>query len=358
MATTIGDVARKARVSTATVSRVLAGHGRARPETRDRVFEAARELGYRPSGVARSLRQRATRTLGLIVTDIENPFFPQLVRAVEDAARDLGYAILLCNAADDPEREAGYLDLLVDRWVDGVVIAASSLGGRHREWLADAQLPIVLVNSTDPQIGLPSIASDNHAGGALAATHLVGLGHERFGLITAPPRNTDGPDRLAGARDALGAAGIDGDLVLVASDEAGVAGGERAAADILGRDRRITALVAYNDLMAIGAMRAVRAAGLRIPSDVCVVGFDNVDLAGYVDPPLTTVAQATSKMGHWAVTQLATELADRASARAGDGVQAAGEIAVQRPAPHVILPVWLEVRGSTGPAPRGGAVAG
>ena len=132
MPTTIGDVARRAGVSTATVSRVLTGQGRARPETRDRVVAAARDLGYRPSGVARSLRQRATRTIGLIVTDIENPFFPQLVRAVEDAARELGYAILLCNADDDPERESGYLELLVDRWVDGVVIAASSLGGRHR----------------------------------------------------------------------------------------------------------------------------------------------------------------------------------------------------------------------------------
>jgi LacI family transcriptional regulator len=346
MATTIGDVARRARVSTATVSRVLAGHGRARPETRERVFAAARDLGYRPSGVARSLRQRATRTLGLIVTDIENPFFPQLVRAVEDAARDLGYALLLCNADEDPEREAAYLDLLVDRWVDGVVIAASSLGERHREWLADAQLPIVLVNSADPDVGLSTIASDNYAGGSLAARHLADLGHQRFGLITAPPRNTDGPARLAGARDALKAAGIDGDRILVATDEAGVAGGERAAVDILGRDARVTALVAYNDLMAIGAMRAVRAAGLRIPSDVSVVGFDNVDLSGYVDPPLTTIAQATSDMGRWAVTQLASELADRATARVAGAADSAG--ADSRKEAHVVLPVWLEVRGSTG----------
>ncbi len=348
MATTIADVARRARVSTATVSRVLAGRGRARPETRERVFEAARDLGYRPSGVARSLRQRATRTLGLIVTDIENPFFPQLVRAVEDAARDLGYAILLCNADDDPERESAYLELLVDRWVDGVVIAASSLGGRHREWLVDAQLPIVLVNSTDLQIGLSTIASDNYAGGALAARHLAELGHTRFGLIAAPPRNIDGPARLAGARDTLAAAGIDDDRVLVATDDAGVAGGERAAAEILGRDAGVTALVAYNDLMAIGAMRAIRAAGRRIPSDVSVVGFDNVDLSAYVDPPLTTVAQATSEMGHWAVTQLAAELADRATARTGGGdATPDGE----RGPAHVVLPVWLEVRGSTGPAP-------
>jgi DNA-binding LacI/PurR family transcriptional regulator len=349
MPTTIADVARRAEVSTATVSRVLAGHGRARPETRERVRAAARELGYRPSGVARSLRQRATRTLGLIVTDIENPFFPQLVRAVEDAARDLGYAILLCNADDDPERESGYLDLLVDRWVDGIVIAASSLGARHREWLANAPLPIVLVNSTDTQIGLPTIGSDNRAGGAIAAHYLAELGHRRFGLITAPPRNLDGPDRLAGARDALREAGIDDRAVLVATAEAGVAGGQSAAEEILRREPGTTGIIAYNDLMAIGAMRAVRAAGRRIPVDVSVVGFDDVDLAAYVDPPLTTIAQATSRLGHWAVAELASELAERAAARsatAGGGTT----VSAVRPPAHVVLPVRLEVRGSTGPA--------
>jgi LacI family transcriptional regulator len=355
----IADVARRAAVSTATVSRVLAGRGRARPETRERVFTAARELGYRPSGVARSLRQRATQTLGLIVTDIENPFFPQLARAVEDAARDQGYAILLCNAADDPERESGYLDLLVDRWVDGVVIAASSLGARHREWLADAPLPIVLINSTDAEIDLPSIASDNRAGGALATGHLTALGHRRFGLIAAPARNVDAPDRLAGALDGLRAAGIDEADVLIATNDAGVAGGERAAAEILRRDPTVTALVAYNDLMAIGAMRAVRAAGLAIPADVSVVGFDDVELAAYVDPPLTTISQSTAAMGHWAVDRLTSELADRLVARASAATTTAdgstGQAArtgglVDRVPDHVVLPVLLVTRGSTGPA--------
>jgi len=348
---TIADVARRAQVSTATVSRVLAGRGRARPETRDRVFAAARELGYRPSGVARSLRQRATRTLGLIVTDIENPFFPQLVRAVEDAAHDLGYAILLCNAADDPEREAGYLDLLVDRWVDGVVIAASNLGGRHREWLADAPLPIVLVNSTDHEIGLSTISSDNRAGGALAARHLAELGHRRLGLIGAPPRNVDGPDRLAGARDALRAAGIDDRTIHVAAEDAGVTGGQRAAVEILATDPTVTGLVAYNDLMAIGAMRAVRAGGRRIPDDVSITGFDDVDLAAFVDPPLTTIAQSTAEMGRWAVDQL-MRILGHSPADADASGRPAGPSDLEPPA-HVVLPVRLVVRGSTGPAPAG-----
>src|SRR4029079_9459487 len=169
MTATITDVARRANVSTATVSRVLSGGGGSRDAPRERVLAAARELGYRPAGVARSLRQRATRTLGLIVTDIENPFFPELVRTVEDAARERGYAILLCNASDDPEREAGYLDLLVDPWVDGVVIAASNLGVRHRQWLLAAPLPIVLVNSVDRAIAVPTIASDSVMGGRLAS---------------------------------------------------------------------------------------------------------------------------------------------------------------------------------------------
>jgi LacI family transcriptional regulator len=340
MASTIADVANRAGVSTATVSRVLSGMGGARPATRERVVDAARELGYRPSGVARSLKLRTTRTYGLIVTDIENPFFPQLVRAVEDAARNDGYAVLLCNAADDPDREGAYLDLLVDRRVDGVVIAASSLGVHHREWLDAAPLPVVLVNCSAPGVRHPSIASDNRAGGRLAAEHLVTLGHRRIGALTAPARNVDAPDRLEGVRSALEAAGLDASAIPVATGDAGVAGGERAMRELLGGAPDTTGVVAYNDLTAIGAIRAVRASGRVVPDDVSVVGFDDVDLAAFVDPPLTTIAQSTGDMGRWAVARLA-----EAVARSGGGPADAG------PTAEVILPVRLVVRGSTGPPP-------
>ena len=169
---------------------------------RARVLEAARDLDYRPSEVARSLKRRSTQTLGLIITDIENPYFPQLVRSVEDAARAAGYSVLLCNAADDPEREASYLDLLVDRRVDGLVIAASSLGVRQGDWLAAPPIPVVLVNTAAPDVGLPTIMSDNEQGGRIAADHLLDLGHRRFGYLMPPPRNVDAPDRLAGVRSA------------------------------------------------------------------------------------------------------------------------------------------------------------
>jgi LacI family transcriptional regulator len=350
MATTIADVARRAGVSTATVSRVLSGVGRARPQTEQRVHDAARELGFRPSDVARSLKRRSTLTIGLIVTDIENPYFPQLVRAVEDAAIAEGYAILLCNAGEEPEREASYLELLVDRRVDGLIIAASTIGMRQSAWLASAPLPVVLVNTSVPDVGLPTIVSDNRGGGRAAAEHLLALGHRRFGYLMPPPRNLDAPDRLAGARAALAGSGL-ADALSIAHGAPTVTGGEAAMRDLLALDPHPTAVIGYNDLMAIGAMRAIRRAGLRVPDDVSLVGFDDVAIAAYVEPALTTLRQETVEMGRWAVTRLTEEIAARAAA-AGNGPSdgpPAGRPAV---ASHRIVPVQLEVRGTTGLARR------
>lgn len=335
MTATIVDVARAAGVSTATVSRVLAGLGGARADTQRRVLDATRELDYRPSEIARALKRRSTQTLGLIVTDIENPYFPQLVRSVEDAARAEGYSILLCNAANDPEREVFYLELLAERRVDGLIIAASSLGVRHLEWLTAPRLPVVLVNTAAPDVDLPSITSDNHAGGRLAVEHLLGLGHRRFGYLMAPPRNVDGPDRLAGVRAALADAGLGDGAPTVTTGEPLVGGGETAMLEMLDRAPDVSAIVAYNDLMAIGALRALRQRGRQVPVDVSVVGFDDVAFAAYVEPPLTTIAQGTVEMGRWAVAQMARRL------RSGDEPGAAASVR---------LPVRLVVRGSSGPA--------
>ena len=344
MTATIGDVARRAGVSTATVSRVLAGLGGAGPETRERVLEAARELGYRPSGVARSLKLRTTQTLGLIITDIENPFFPQLVRAVEDAAREHGFALLLCNATDDPDREASYLDLLVDRRVDGVVIAVSGLGARHGEWLAEPPLPVVLVNTVAPGLPHPSIASDSVDGGRQAAAHLLELGHRRLGILTAGARNADAPARVAGARRAVEAHGLDPDGTPVAVGDPDVAGGEAALCRLLELAPDTTGVVAYNDLMAIGAMRGIRASGRAVPGDISVVGFDDVAIAAYTDPPLTTIAQSIGELGRWAVERLVERLA-RADA---DGHTGGGP---RGGASGTVLPVRLIARGSSGPPP-------
>jgi LacI family transcriptional regulator len=340
MTATIADVAARAGVSTATVSRVLAGIGRARPETKARVLEAARALDYRPSEVARSLKRRSTQTLGLVITDIENPYFPQLVRSVEDAARAVGYTVLLCNAADDPEREAAYLELLADRRVDGLIIAASSLGARHGEWLASPPVPVVLVNTAAPDVGLPAIMSDNEGGGRIATEHLLALGHRRFGYLMPPPRNVDAPARVSGVRAALSAAGLPPAALIVVRGEPLVPGGVAATDEILDRIPETTAFLAYNDLMAIGALRALRQRQRPVPAAASVVGFDGVALAGYVDPPLTTVAQRTEEMGRWAVARLT-----------GDGTEGSDGAAAAAASTVVRLPVDLLVRESSGPAP-------
>jgi LacI family transcriptional regulator len=184
---TIRDVATRAGVSTATVSRVLAGIGNPKAETATAVMEAVQELGYRPSGVARSLRMRRTRTLGLIVTDIQNPFFPELVQAADDAARTIGYSILLGSAAYDEQRAMHYLDLMVDRRVDGMIIASSQLSDASWRWLLDSPVPVVVANAEPAGLPVTVITADNVGGMELATRHLTELGHRKIAFIGAPP---------------------------------------------------------------------------------------------------------------------------------------------------------------------------
>jgi LacI family transcriptional regulator, galactose operon repressor len=337
---TIRDVAALAGVSTATVSRVLSGASPARPQTAHRVLAAARQLDYRPSGVARSLQRRRTRTLGLIITDIENPFYPELVRAVEDAALAHDHTVLLCNGAEDPDRERRALEELAERRVDGIVIASGRLTARYSDWLASAPTPIVLVNSHVEGLPVASIVSDNRAGGRLGAEHLIALGHRRIGYLTAPPANAAAGERLAGVHDALRAAGLDPAAMPLEEGDGHVAGGELAMTRLIHRAPELTGILCYNDLTAIGALRALRAVGRRVPAEMSVVGFDGIEAAAYVDPPLTTIEQQTTEMGRWAV--------DRLIGRLHGGSPEALQ--------SVLLPVSLRAGGSSGPppGPRGG----
>lgn len=356
MEPTIRDVARQAGVSTATVSRVISGADPAKPQTRARVLAAIETLGYRPSAVARSLKLRTTRTLGLLVTDIQNPYYPEIVRAVEDAALERNLAVLLCNGADDPSREETYLDLLVDRRVDGIIIASSGLQERQGAWLARRRsVPVVLVNWAAPDMRLPAILGDNRAGGRLATEHLLSLGHRRIGHLSAPARNAAAGERLGGIREALERAGQDPDSLVVVEGDGRVAGGERAVLELLERMPDITGIVCYNDLTAIGAVRKLRAQGRQVPADISIVGYDDIALSALVDPPLTTVAQPTAEMGRWAVRRLG-ELIGLAGGPASDGRSEAGDsgggLNDSLGPPPVILPVELRQRASTA-APRG-----
>ena len=308
---TIREVAALAGVSTATVSRALRGEAGVEPATRERVEVAARELRYRPSGVARSLKLRSTRTLGLIVTDIENPYFPQVIRAVEDAARARGYSVVLADGRRDPEREIQSLELLAAREVDGLLIASSALTARHRSWIDERPCPVVVMNSPSVAEDVPSVASDNRAGGRLACEHLLALGHRRLAFLGTPALNNLSVDeRLEGVRDAMSAAGLDPQELLLVDGDGGVEGGERAARSALEARPEVTALICYNDLTAVGALRGARALGRSVPADLSIIGFDDIELAPYVDPPLTTVRQDTDAMGDWAVRTLLASLGE------------------------------------------------
>ena len=315
---TLADVAARSGVSPATVSRVLSTERGFRPATRARVLAAAQELDYRPSAVARALKRRMTHTIGLVVTDIENPFYPQIVRAVEDAAHDRGYALLLCNAADDAARELAYLNLLLERRVDVILGASSRATRRHAQVLRTAPVPVVLLNSAAPGSGLPAVDGDHRRGARLAAEHLLRLGHTVIGHISAPDTNAAARDRLTGVHDAIraaarrrhaGSGGIPAVRLEVAIGDGHVAGGELAARALLAVPG-LTGIACYNDLTAIGALRAVRAFGRRVPDDVSIVGFDDIDLAAWTDPPLTTVRQPTTEMSRWAVERLAEAISE------------------------------------------------
>ncbi len=349
MPATIQDVAARAGVSTATVSRILSGASRSRPKTRARVLEAVEELDYRPSGIARSLKLRKTRTLGLIVTDIANPYFPELVKAVEDATWERGYALLLCNAVEDPEREAGYLELLAERRVDGIIVAASRIGEHHAGWLARRPVPVVLLNCETDLAGVPAVLSDNRAGGRLATEHLLSLGHRRIGHLAGPPSAAAAELRLAGSREALAAAGLDPAGLLVAQGDGHISGGERAMGELLAADLAMTGVTCYNDLTAIGAIRALRTRGLAVPGDVSIVGFDDLDLSAYIEPPLTTITQQKVRMARWAVERLVAELSE--PSRPGARPTAAAE-PLDRNAHVVHVPVALHVRASTSRPPE------
>jgi len=301
------------------------------------VLHAAAELDYRPSGPARALKLRRSRTLGLLVTDIENPYFPEIVRAVEDAAHERGFAVLLCNATDDPRRELAYINLLLERRVDGIIVAASRVGARHAALLERAPVPVVLINSEAPRSSLPAITSDNRAGGRQAAEHLINLGHRLIGHITAPRTNAAAAARLLGVRDAMRSAGMDPDQLAVAEGDGHVAGGERAMWELLGRTLAPTAVFYYNDLTAIGAIRAVARSGRSVPKDISLVGFDDIELAQWTDPPLTTIAQPKQEMGAWAFARIAIS---------DDGGGRAARTGTVR------LPTSLVVRASTATAQR------
>jgi LacI family transcriptional regulator len=297
---TITDVASEAGVHPSTVSRVLNGHAGStiRPATRERVLAAADVLGYRPSALARSLRLQRTLTLGMLVPDITNPFFSSIIKGAEDAARERGYNLILCNSEDQPEREAAYLRLLRERQVDGVLIASSQMADETIEGLRADSFPFVLVNRAAQDGEDLAVVVDNHAAAVEVVAHLAALGHRRVGHIAGPQNTTTGRDRREGYEAGVRAHGLAHEPALVVEADAfSEDAGDRALGIMLAGPARPTAVFAANDLIAVGMLQRLRRIGVRVPDDLSIVGFNDIPLAGLLEPALTTVRVPQLAMG-------------------------------------------------------------
>ena len=309
MSVTIRDVARAAGVSTATAARALGGYGHASPAARRKVSESARQLGYRPNVVARALVSRATTTVGLVVGDIENPFFAAAARGLADVMDAHGYTVLLANADEDAGRERRAVDALRARQVDGmVVVPAPGASPEHLAELVTAGVPLVLLDRAVVGVAADSVLVRNVAGARAAVAHLAGLGHRRIGVVSDSPEITSSAERIQGYRQALRAAGIAPDADLVSIGGPTRADGEAAALRLLDRPDRPTAVFTANNFMTVGALRAARSLGLRIPDDVALVGFDDLDWTTLVQPPVTVVRQPVADLGRVAGERLLRRL--------------------------------------------------
>jgi LacI family transcriptional regulator len=301
----IGDVARRAGVSIATVSRVLNGTGVVSADRADRVRAAATALGYQPYGPARALRQQRTRVWAVIVADVENPFFTSLVRGIEDVAQARGYRLVLCNSDEDLDKENGYLEIAVAERMAGVVIAVASTDESGLEPLREHGIPVVAVDRRLANRDVDSVSIDNRLGAAQATEHLLARGARHVACITGPSRLSTANERLAGYEDALRRHHRRVERSLVRRADFKQEGGHRAARSLLALRARPDALFVCNNLMTLGALHALREAGLCVPDDVALVGFDEAPWTALTSPALSVVAQPAYEMGRAAATLLA-----------------------------------------------------
>ncbi len=301
----IKRVAREAGVSTQTVSRVINNRPDVSPETRQRIQQIIRRLDYQPDAIARSLVSRRTRTLGLITADFSDYFFTQVIAGAEAEARRQGYFFMLGSTQRNPEDEPVYIRLLTERHVEGILWArpSSEPDDRHMVALLEQGVPVVTTAYHLPNQTLTVVDVDNVEGGDQATRCLLEKGRRAVAMISGPMSWKSAMDRTLGYRRALESAGLGFDAALVVEGDWSYASGHQALRQLLARGKSFSALFAQNDQMAIGAMRALREAGQRVPEDVAVVGYDDIPVAEFCDPPLTTVRQPMCEVG-----QLATRL--------------------------------------------------
>lgn len=298
------DVAELAGVSVTTVSHVINQSRPVSDELRSRVLNAMAELGYQPNTLARSLRRGKTHTIGIIIPDSANPFFAEVARGIEDTSFEHGYSVILCNTDNDLERESLYTGVLVEKQVDGILFVAAGLSAENIQTLQKRGMPLVIVDRQVSGVEVDSVLTDNLQGGLLATRHLIGIGHKRIGCIVGPSDLTPSAARITGYQQALSEIGVSYDEALIVKGDFQYESGFEAANQLLSMDVPPTAIFAFNDLMAVGALSNALERGLVVPDDLSLVGFDDVRPALYANPPLTTVRQPKHEIGVLATQML------------------------------------------------------
>jgi LacI family transcriptional regulator len=294
---TMKQVADKARVSTTTVSHVINNTRVVSADARDRVLSVIDELRYIPSAVARSLKNDKTHTLGMMIPNNSNPYFAEIIQGIEDESFKLGYNIILCNSYDDPKKQAAYTRVLMEKRIDGLIIVASGSDDELNQLLSDEAIPKVLVDREVPGLAADFIESDHEQGGYLATKHLLELGHTDIACVAGPKTLLPSGDRVHGYLRALQEANVPFQNDFLAHSDFTSQGGFTAFQQLLALKKRPSAIFVSNDLMAIGGLCAAQQAGVQIPAELSVVGYDDIALASFSTPRLTTIAQPKYEIG-------------------------------------------------------------
>lgn len=333
--TNIRKVAALAGVSVATVSRTLKSPSVVSPETREKVLGAVEQAGYKPNLMAIQFRSQRSRNLVVLVPDIANTFFARVIRGIQQAASAHDYRVLLCNTQGQDEIERQFADLVFAKQADGVIQLRAFDPFERQRAQANEHPPLVNACEVLDAATWPTVSLDNRAAAHAMTRHLLDLGHRRIGLIKGPLGSPLTRERFAGYQQALEGAGVAVDSELLCRGDYTPQSGHAATQQLLALAERPTAIFCENDEMAMGALQCIRQAGLRVPQDISVAGFDDISFAAYCDPPLTTIAQPAERFGHQAVEML-LGLLDQPDLEPC----------------HQVLPFELVVRTSTAPPPR------
>lgn len=299
----IVDVAKKANVSTATVSRVISKPDTVREETISKVLKAIKELNYHPNVLARQLRRSETKTVIVVIPDISNPFFSKVLRGIENLAFNSGYQVLLGDAGNDHEQESRYLDMLRQKKADGMILLTAKMKAELVEEMAN-EFPVVLACEYIEGSSIPTISIDNVSSARKATEYLIQLGHRRIGTISGPLDSVLGQDRLKGFYQAMARYRLSVDPVLVQEGNFNYESGFNLMKKFLALNKMPTGVFAANDEMAFGAIKAIRTMDLKVPEDISVIGFDDIHFSSIFEPALTTISQPAFEMGSKAMELL------------------------------------------------------